>query len=91
MDRQCHPEHHHRQLAFCLSAGGYSRERSAVGKRLLSTLEKKGLISFQQARDLYGNRFELIKQLSGVSPNRARPMPVKTGTNPFIFLMPLWR
>ena len=31
-------------------------------KRLLSVLEKKGLMSFQQARDLYGNRSELIKQ-----------------------------
>ena len=32
------------------------------GKRLFSALEKKGLISFRQARDLYGNRVELIKQ-----------------------------
>jgi hypothetical protein len=32
MDRQCHPKHHHRQLAFCLSEGDISRGRSAVGE-----------------------------------------------------------
>jgi general secretion pathway protein E len=32
-------------------------------KRLLSALEKKGLISLQKARDLYANRLELLKQV----------------------------
>jgi general secretion pathway protein E len=32
-------------------------------KRLFSTLEKKKLLSFQQVRDLYAKRFELIKQI----------------------------
>ena len=31
-------------------------------KRLLSTLEKKQLLSFQQVRDLYARRVELVEQ-----------------------------
>ncbi|BBO72393.1 type II secretion system protein E [Desulfosarcina alkanivorans] len=33
-------------------------------KRLLSALEQNGLISFQQARDLYANRSDLVKQVN---------------------------
>jgi general secretion pathway protein E len=38
-------------------------EDQLSAKRLLSALEKKGLISLQQARDLYANRLELLKQV----------------------------
>ena len=38
-------------------------EDQLSAKRLLSALEKKGLISLQQARDLYANRFELLKHV----------------------------
>jgi general secretion pathway protein E len=53
-------------------------------KRLLSALEKKGLISFQQARDLYANRSELVKKFDR---RRAKPggdAASENGNNPFL-------
>ena len=57
-------------------------EDQLSAKRLLSALEKKGLISLQQARDLYANRLELLKQVEkrrakqgglAINENRDRP------------------
>ena len=57
-------------------------EDQLSAKHLLSALEKKGLISLQQARDLYANRLELLKQVersrakqfgAAINENRDRP------------------
>lgn len=57
-------------------------EDQLSAKRLLSALEKKGLISLQQARDLYANRLELLKSVErrrakqgGVAVNENRDRP----------------
>jgi general secretion pathway protein E len=55
-------------------------------KRLLSTLEKKGLISFQHARDLYGNRFELIKQFERRRVKQGETDFIENRDKPFIFI-----
>ena len=55
-------------------------------KRLLSGLEKKGLISFQQARDLYGNRFELIKQLELRRTKKGEAAFSENRDKPFLFI-----
>ena len=55
-------------------------------KRLLSALEKKGLISFPQARDLYGQRFELIKQFERRRANQDETAFIEKRDNPFIFI-----
>ena len=55
-------------------------------KRLLSVLEKKGLISFPQARDLYDRRFELIKQFERRRVKRGGTAFNENRDKPFIFI-----
>lgn len=55
-------------------------------KRLLSALEKKGVISFPQARDLYGQRFELIKQFERRRVNHDENEFIEKRDKPFIFI-----
>jgi general secretion pathway protein E len=52
-------------------------------KYLLSTLEKNALISFQQARDLYSNRFELIKEYERRHSKSHKATPKENSTEPF--------
>jgi general secretion pathway protein E len=53
-------------------------------KRLLSALEKKGLISFQQARDLYANRSELVKKFDRRRTKPGGDAASENGNNPFL-------
>jgi len=55
-------------------------------KRLLSTLEKKGLISFQQARDLYTNRAKLIQQFERRRSKQDVAAFNEKRDTPFLFL-----
>lgn len=55
-------------------------------KRLLSALEKKGLISFQQARDLYSNRLELIKQFERRADKQGKAVFNENRDKPFMFI-----
>ena len=55
-------------------------------KRLLSVLDKKGLISFQQARDLYSNRYELVKKFQRRHAKRGEVDLYKTRDTPFVFI-----
>ncbi len=55
-------------------------------KHLLSALEKKGVISFPQARDLYGHRFELIKKFERRRVNHDETEFIEKRDKPFIFI-----
>jgi general secretion pathway protein E len=55
-------------------------------KYLLSTLEKKGLISFQQARDLYGNRIEIVKKFERRRRKRGNAPPNENRNQSFLFI-----
>jgi general secretion pathway protein E len=59
-------------------------EAQLSAKRLLSTLEKKGLISFQQARDLYANRLELVKQHDRRLAKQGGGAASENRNNPFL-------
>jgi general secretion pathway protein E len=59
-------------------------EDQLSAKRLLSTLEKKGLISFQQARDLYANRLELVKQFDRRRAKQGGGAASENRNNPFL-------
>ncbi|MFO7715031.1 GspE/PulE family protein [Desulfosarcina sp.] len=55
-------------------------------KRILAALEKKGLITFQQARDLYGNRFEVVKQFERRRPKQSDVDFNANRDRPFVFI-----
>jgi general secretion pathway protein E len=55
-------------------------------KRLLATLEKHSLISFQQARDLYSNRFELVKKSAQRRPKAGKGNAGECSNNAFGFI-----
>jgi general secretion pathway protein E len=55
-------------------------------KRILTALEKKGLISFQQARDFYGNRFDLVKQFERRRAKQTEAVFNEKRDRPFVFI-----
>ncbi len=55
-------------------------------KSLLTALEKKGLISFQQARDLYAKRFELVKLLERRRTKQGEAALNADRDKPFFFI-----
>jgi general secretion pathway protein E len=55
-------------------------------KYLLSALEKKALISFQQARDLYSNRFELVKEYERRLSKSQKTAPAENNSGIFALI-----
>ncbi len=55
-------------------------------KRLLTSLEKNRLISFQQARDLYARRFELVQQFKRRSGRSGKDAADASRDEPFVLI-----
>ncbi len=55
-------------------------------KHLLSVLDREGLITFQQARDLYANRSELIKRVERQGGEREEGIHVEKRDELFLFI-----